>query len=258
MLRRSLYLFLSVLIVLLSCLKEGYAQTTYQDVLYLKSGKILRGTIQSIENQRISFVSDTGTMLMVNMEEVSKIRKEKNNNRLKSVKDTVFKSKGFQTIVEYSYYKGMGELTTRIGVLQNTLQSHSISISHGYLVAPTVFLGLGAGYDRYEFFKFVPLFLEVRTDLIKERIRPTFRLKIGHSLGWRDGGTASDWAGFMIQSDLGVKLMLSHARAVYFGIGLKSQQVKVTYSIFRNNAPPLFTFERLGHGFVAINVGFHF
>lgn len=252
------YSFFWILIFLSLCISDSFAQENYQDVLYFKNGKILKGKIQSIENQRINFISDTGTVVVLSMEDISKIRKERGSSRMGSAKDTVFKAKGFLTVVELGYAKGTGTISTRIGSFKNTQQAYCLSISHGYLVAPTFYIGLGAGYDRYEFFKFVPLFLDLRSDFFRERWRPLFRLKMGHSFGWRDNDSASDWAGFMVQADLGVKLMLSHSRALHVSLGLKSQQVKVTYSIFRNNAPPLFNFERLGHQFFCINAGFSF
>jgi hypothetical protein len=248
------YIFFFLLIASLS---DSYAQDVFQDVVYLKNGKILKGKIQSIENQRINFVSETGTVLTIGMEDVSKIRTEKNKSKW-SAKDTVFKAKGFVTVAELSYASGMGQINTRIGNFKNAQDGYCLSVSYGYLVAPTVFIGLGAGYDQYTTFQTLPLFFDLRSDFFKDRVRPMFHLKFGHSLGWSEGNSGADWGGFMIQADLGVKLMLSHSRALHFSLGLKSQQFKIGYFFLRNNAPPLFASERLGHGFVTINAGFSF
>jgi hypothetical protein len=251
-------IFIIGFLLLLLSFSFSYAQDRYEDVIYLKNGKVLKGKILSIENQQIAFISNTGNTITISMEEVSQIRKALKDRRIGNAKDSIFKAKGFVTVAELSYANGTGSVKTRIGTLANQFKGYNLSISRGYLVAPTFYIGLGAGYDSYEGARFLPLFLDLRSDFFRERIRPLFALRMGHSLGWKDSQSGSDWGGFMIQANLGIKLMLSYSQSVHLSIGIKSQQVKIPYFLIRNNGTLVPTSETLGYQFVVLNVGFSF
>jgi len=237
---------------------NSYAQDDYEDVLYLKNGKILKGKIVKIEEQRIEFASSTGKIIIISMLEVRQIRREPTDKRTRNAKDSIFKAKGFVTVAELSYSYGTGSVSTRIGSLQNQMRGYNLSISRGYLIAPTFYMGLGAGYNYYEDIKFLPVFLDLRSDFFRERLRPMFALRMGHSFGWKDNQNGVDWGGFMIQANLGMKLMLSYSRSVHLSIGIKSQQVKVPYFLVRSNGTLLPTSEKVGHQFFVVSGGFNF
>lgn len=254
----KIYIFIISFLLLLISFSDSSAQDNYEDVIYLKNGKILKGKILSIENQQIAFISNTGNAVSISMEDVSKIRKALKDKKIGNAKDTIFKSRGFVTIAELSYANGTGSVRTRIGTLANQFKAYNLSISRGYLVAPTFYVGLGTGYDGYEGSRFLPLFVDLRSDFFRERVRPLFALRMGHSFGWRDGQSGSDWGGFMIRADLGIKLMLSYSQSVHLSIGIKSQQVKIPYFFVRNNGTLVPTSETVGYQFVVFNAGFSF
>lgn len=247
-----------VLLLFLLSFSDSYAQNGYEDVLYLKNGKILKGKILKIEEQRIEFATNTGNVVIISMLEVKQIRREPTDRRLRNAKDSIFKAKGFVTVAELSYSYGTGSVGTRIGSFRNQMKGYDLSISRGYLIAPTFYMGLGAGYNYYEDIKFLPIFLDLRSDFFRERFRPIFALRIGHSFGWKDNQNGVDWGGFMIQTNLGVKLMLSYSSSVYLSVGIKSQQVKVPYFLVRNNGTLFPTSEKIGHQFFVISAGFNF
>lgn len=249
---------ITVFLLFLFSFSDSYSQAGYEDVLYLKNGKILKGRILKIEEQRIEFASNTGNAVIISMLEVEQIRREPTDRRLRNAKDSIFKAKGFITVAELSYAYGTGIVKTRIGSFQNSMRGYNLSVSRGYLIAPTFYMGLGAGYNHYEDTKFLPVFLDLRSDFFRERLRPLFALRIGHSFGWKDNQNGVDWGGFMIQADLGIKLMLSYGSSVYLSIGTRSQQVKIPYFLVRNNGTLVPTSEKVGHQFFVVSAGFNF
>jgi hypothetical protein len=251
-------ILLLILYFVLALFSNSYAQDGYEDVLYLKNGKMLKGKIVNIDNQTIEFITSSGTPLSISMTEVSKIRKEKIDKGLIDVRDTIFKAKGFMKIAEFSYVIGTGSINTRIGTYKNSLRAYCLSFSYGYLIVPNFYAGLGVGYDRYERASFLPLFLDLRTDFIKSKLRPLLALRMGHSFGWAENQSGSNWGGFVIQANVGTRLMLDYAKSVHFSIGIKSQQVLVKYFIFRTNGSLFPTEERLGHQFITFSAGFNF
>ncbi len=247
-----------IILILIFCFSISYAQDNYEDVIYLKNGKILKGKIANIENQQIEFVSSAGTPITIRMDEVSQIRKQKIEANIRSPQDTIFKSKGFVTVAELSYTSGTGEVSTRVGNYKNNLKAYCMSISRGYLVAPTFYIGFGTGYDYYETAKLLPLFVDLRADFVRQRVRPLLALRLGHSLGWKENQTGANWGGFMVQANLGIRLMLSYSRSVHLSIGVKSQQMKIEYFFIRSSGALVPATERLGHQFFTISGGFSF
>ena len=70
--RKYLLLFLFVLIA-----SASFGQSSYQDVVYLKNGSIIRGLIiEQIPNKSIKIETSNGNVFVYQMNEIEKITKE--------------------------------------------------------------------------------------------------------------------------------------------------------------------------------------
>lgn len=249
------YILLGICLVFIFA-TQAYCQHEYADVIYLKNGKVVKGKIKKIENQIVEFETLNHTTLSLGIKEIEHIR----NERITDVKNpqNAELHKGFVRFVELAHTVGTGNIMTRFGGLRNTMQGQEISFSYSYAVLPSFYAGLGTGYSKQGNLQLIPVFLDLRTDFANGKWRPFFNLRTGHSFGWAENRQGTNNAGFMIQGNLGIRLMLDRVKSAYFSIGLKSQQIQVNYFLIRNNGSPVPFSERLGHQFITFHGGFSF
>jgi hypothetical protein len=238
---------------------QVYSQHQYTDVIYLKNGKVVKGKIKKVENQIIEFETLNHTSLSLGINEIEQIR----NERVADVEspenaELKYKYKGFVRFVELARTVGTGNIMTRFGGLRNTMQGQEISFSYSYALLPSFYAGLGTGYSKQGNLQLIPIFLDLRTDFANGKWRPFFNFRSGHSFGWAENRQGTNNAGFMVQGNLGIRLMLDHAKSAYFAVGLKSQQIQVNYFLVRNNGSPVLFSERLAHQFIGFHGGFSF
>ncbi|SFE91922.1 hypothetical protein [Thermoflexibacter ruber] len=236
---------------------QARCQHQYADVIYLKNGKVVKGKIKKIENQIIEFETLNHTALSLVINEIEQIRNERVEG-VESPKSAESTCTGFVRFVELAHTVGTGNIMTRFGGLRNTMQGQEINFSYNYALSPSLYIGLGTGYSKQGNLQLIPIFLDLRTDFAKGKWRPFFNFRSGHSFGWSENRQGTDNAGFMVQGNVGIRLMLNHSKSAYFSIGLKSQQIQVNYFIIRNNGSPVPFSERLGHQFIGFHGGFSF
>ncbi len=98
-----------IIAILLATTFTANAQTdTYRDVVYLKNGSIIRGTITEIIPDKTIKIESAGNVFVYKMEEVSEIKKEKNANSDSiptSEKPKSFLSGNFNLVL---FYPGIG------------------------------------------------------------------------------------------------------------------------------------------------------
>lgn len=165
----------------------AYSQN-WSDVVYLKNGSIIKGTIiEQVPNVSLKIQSGENVFVYP-MDDVEKIVKEQiqnKNNLSKSVEQkTNYPNKG---------YRGFGEIgigAGKDGV--NAKFSHiAYSSVHGCQFNSILFVGGGVGlYDYYnnkDNIIMVPLFGIVRLDMVKNAISPFLDMRLGYSFGDNDG-----------------------------------------------------------------------
>jgi len=236
----------------------GYCQQQYADVIYLKNGKVVKGTIKKIENQIIAFETLNHTIISIGINEIEQIRNEPVVEDIGGLQKSELNHKGFVRFVELAHTVGTGNVMTRFGGLKNTMQGQEINFIYSYTLLPSFYAGVGVGYSKQGNMQLMPVFLDLRTDFSSGKWRPFVNLRSGHSFGWAEHRQGTNNAGFMIQGNVGIRLMLDHAKSAYFSIGLKSQQIQVNYFLIRNNGSPIPFSEKLGHQFVGFYGGFSF
>lgn len=159
---------ISVIVVTTSAHAQGQ-----QEQVHLKDGSVIKGfVIEQVPNSSLKIQTSDGSIFSYKMNDVEKITKapnEKGSNKT----DVNIKYRGF---VDTRYTLGVG--------LGSGLNRAEIHTSHGIQIIPQLFIGAGVGvgyfYRSGEFT--IPIFANIRTDILKSKVTPFVDVKIGYSV----------------------------------------------------------------------------
>ena len=204
-----------------------------QEVVYLKNGSIIKGTvIEQVPGKLLKIQTNDGSIFAYEMSEVEKITKEQSTaygqrggqrRSGQSMLDGNGVQYGYRGFVEFGYTVGTGdwEDTNRI----------EFATSHGYQFNPYIYAGLGAGVNYYHEADLVevPVFADLRADILDNWITPYVDLKIGY--------TVYDYTGFYMSPTVGCRFDFGNPVALNFGIGYTMQKMEFSdrYSTERKN-----------------------
>jgi hypothetical protein len=153
---------LFILLIFFACPFISKGQASSEDVIYLKNGNIIYGTI--IENkpgQYVSLKTEEGNVLTNKWEKIFKITKTKSYMPKKT--DTVFNINGFR---KPSGYVNITEINGGFDFESHTPNyiAYGIRTINGYLINPEFSIGAGLGYDNdnYNQIAFLPIFADFR------------------------------------------------------------------------------------------------
>lgn len=192
-----------------------------QEVVYLKNGSIIRGTIiEQVPDKSLKIQTNDGSIFAYEMAEVEKITKEQatayeNNKRPTPNGNGVKRG-----------YRGFVDLGYAIGRLYNGQKNRmEVTTSHGYQFNPYIYAGLGTGIhyyfsgDTYEdyFIWAVPIFANFRADFMNKKIAPFLDLKIGYII-------YNDAEGFYLSPTVGYRFGFNGNLALNVGVGYNLQQ----------------------------------
>ena len=121
-------------------------------------------------------------------------------------------------------YRGFVDLGYTIGTGDFGLDRVEFSTSHGYQILPCFFAGVGVGAHYYFDADAVeiPIFADLRADLLKHSVCPFIDMKIGY--------TVHEDTGFYFNPMVGVRFAVGSRSAVNFGIGYTMQRIEFGYS----------------------------
>lgn len=190
-----------------------------QEVVYLKNGSIIKGTvIEQVPGKSLKIQTNDGSIFAYNMAEVEKITKEQtasyqHNRRPGIALDGNGVQRGYRGFMELGYTIGTGdwEGTNRV----------EFSTSHGYQFNPYFYAGVGAGVNYYHEADLVeiPVFADLRADILNNWITPYVDFKIGY--------TVYDAAGFYMSPTVGCRFGFDNNLALNIGIGYTMQKTSV-------------------------------
>lgn len=213
--------FWFLLMILQSTGHIAYSQIPLQEAVHLKNGSIIRGTvIEQIIGQSLKVQTADGSIFVYQMDEVEKITKE---NRMQPARTASLAPAGnitgYRGFVDFGFTKGLGDSG------ENRFE---LTTSHGYQFTPYFFTGAGLGIHYYmdmwwndENIPFIPLFIDLRGNLMQGSIVPFIGLKGGYSLVVDDGLYG---VGLYAAPSVGVKYMLSETFALNLSLGYSYQQ----------------------------------
>ena len=192
-----------------------------QEVVYLKNGSIIRGTIiEQVPDKSLKIQTYDGSIFAYEMAEVEKITKEQaatheQRRRSGTMLDGNGVRRGYRGFVELGYTIGTGDWdgTNRV----------EFATSHGYQFNSYFYAGLGAGVNYYHEADMVeiPIFADFRTDILNNWITPYVDFKIGY--------TVYDATGFYMSPTVGRRFGFANNVALNFGIGYTMQKISVDW-----------------------------
>ena len=213
----------NVLMVLLFVLTTTltFAQSNYQDVVYLKNGSIIRGMIiEQIPNKSIKIETSDRSIFVYPMDEIEKLTKELDQSKRGN---TTGSRSGYRGIVETGYQVGVGSYSN--GRLK-------LNIVNGYQFSPYFSMGLGVGLRYYtdEEEALIPIFADFRANFMDNKVTPYFSLGAGYSF---DPGNDLRGVGFLLNPAFGIKFNLSEKVGIHVGIDYEMQ--RATFSHYSVN-----------------------
>lgn len=213
--------FVLISAILLSISNLVHSQTPQQEAVYLKNGSIIRGTvIEQIVGQSLKIQTADGSIFVYRMDEVEKITKESPIQTKRAVSlAPAGDITGYRGFVDLGFTKGLGD---------SGANRFELTTSHGYQFTPYFFTGAGLGIHYYMDMwwnsynvPFIPLFIDLRGNLMQGSIVPFIGLKGGYSLVVDDGLYGG---GLYAAPSVGVKYMLSETFALNLSLGYSYQQ----------------------------------
>ena len=204
----------------------------YQEVICLKNGSVIRGTvIEQQPNVLLKVKTADGSIFIYPMNEVEKITKEEAINRESE------KSNRIRTDVKG--YRGSVEVGTIVNFKASGIPidkgAFSITTSHGYQFNPHLFLGAGIGLDYHAAGGrlFMPLFADVRANFLNRDITPFWGVKIGYAVGSKASEVVNP--GIYFNPTFGVRFILNRQSAMNIAFGYNLQQQIVKKDIYYND-----------------------
>lgn len=182
------------------------AQSGMEDVIYFKNGEIIRGEIIERDGEdTFKIETHCRNVVLVKNEEIQKITREQIPSR--------------------QYYKSTGYINrTGIDILSGQ-GSNSVSFQtvNGYRFTPLLSAGLGIGYTPYsDPLDLIPLFIEIRYQLIHAQNSPFVFLKTGHGfsiLSDEESSVDRHGGGYTLNPGIGIRIDTGNGYGWYFNAG---------------------------------------
>lgn len=191
--------------------------------VYLKNGSIIHGTIvELVPDKSVKILTRDGNIFAYAMSEVEKISNERVQTNTPDPNRAGYSKwngpeTGYRGFVDLNWTAGVGDTSGAdcIGVLT----------SHGYQINPYIYTGLGVGINYFYNGTAVniPIFANIRSDILEDRIATPFvDLKIGYSV--------LDAEGFYLSPSIGCRIRAKRGLAFNVGVGYTLQKYK--FAIF--------------------------
>ena len=193
-----------------------YAQQNDCDVVYLKNGSIIHGTIiEQVPDKSLKIETTGKNVFVYQMNEIDKLTKEtKTGNGRTAIDGSGFKN-GFL---------GNMEMGAAFGA-KGGENFYKLNLIAEYCFNPYFSFGLGTGWRYYYDIKtpLVPVFFHFRANFIDNKITPYLSLDMGYSFDASD--TFKD-AGVFFNPTAGISFKITDKSFMNIGIGFEMQNMK--------------------------------
>ncbi|KAA6303558.1 MAG: hypothetical protein EZS26_000109 [Candidatus Ordinivivax streblomastigis] len=224
--------------ILFACIAPFcFAQSNYQDIIYLKNGSVIRGTvIEQVPNQSLKIETVDRNVFVYKMDEIEKMTKEvvEQTNRQTNKQPTEQRRIAYQSSPN-SGYKGIIDLGYSAGVGNYGIDRVNWNFINGVQINPHFAVGLGFGLRYFcsngSDVLFIPIFADFRVNFTDNDVSPYFALDAGYSLG-KEGGP-------LLSPAFGMSIKGPGKSAFLFGIGYEVQKVSYRHYTNRINSGAL-------------------
>ena len=260
---------------LLLCCSVVLAQGNTEDVIYLKSGSIIRGKIlpppagelPTLEKTKVELLG--GSVFVFANSEIDSIKRENVlKNKLREIKRNYFRrDRGFRNMTEFSLIYGVDLKKSDpdpYGYYNNPEDDFGISLHtvNGYQVWPYLYAGLGIGIDRMITYKqtFSPFYVRVASEFLKKKVTPYVFIDAGYAIMWQqkdnDYVSYKNKGGVYVSAGGGVRIYTRSRASVILSASYKrtASETNWTYTSYQDMSYNIKrSYQRL-----AINIGVAF
>jgi hypothetical protein len=235
----------------------SFAQRGFEDVVYLKNGSIIRGTIiEQVPNESIKIQTKDRSVFVYRIDEVLKITKEETGNapklakpRREGVTNANIKKTGYTNITEITMAKRIGPVSNTAGSenyinydmdarrdeIRNGL-SVGVQTINGYLFSPYFSMGIGIGLNAQPGLALMPLFADFRINFLNRKTTPYISLQAGNSFTFNEligiGVIKNDRGGLMGSAAGGIKFFVLPKMALNASVGFRYQELLLRTEYF--------------------------
>lgn len=213
--RGQLSFLMSLAFLLLLGIGQVSAQTTYQEVVYLKNGSIIRGTIiEQVPNQSIKIETGDGSVFVFTMDEIEKMTKEAvappSSSNVSEVSTLSLAHPDNERKFEHYLEGGFAY----DGYLTFSSFGHYL-LNYRLLDRVSAGVGLGINYDSSEGVA-IPIFANVKAYALNGTFSPGLSLIGGYQIGL--GG----YSAALLEAAVGIRV-LGSSYGWTFDLGYRSQ-----------------------------------
>ncbi|MEM6261371.1 MAG: hypothetical protein AAGI38_02605 [Bacteroidota bacterium] len=251
--RTSSYFFYAWLMCMLFSLQTVMAQTQMDDVVYLKNGSIIRGTIvEQVIGEYVKIELMGGSIFVFKETEVDKITREASARPVPQLEETQYAKLSLPrrerpyTFRERGIYN-LGSMAFAFGqhATGSFAMNYSVLYRTGFTFKRSLAVGAGLGVDFYREGLTVPVILDVHGDLGRpSRIMPHYFVNVGYGFG---AGIAWDTeqfdGGLMGHAGIGWKINTRNRTDWAITLGYKFQQTDQITNQWIDNPGQPGTFE---------------
>ena len=157
---------------------SSFGQYKTQDIIYLKNGKIIQGTIiEKLPNKYLKIETTNNQVLVLEIDEIERISFE--STRVKNNNDNSNAHSKFKGLIEMGILKANHENQPNF-----THPKIKLNVVAGYQINPYINLGLGTGlrYDLLYQWSTVPLFVNFKANILNnKRFSPYISFGVGRT-----------------------------------------------------------------------------
>ena len=197
----------------------------FEDVVYLKSGSIIRGIIiEQVPNKMIKVQTKDQNVFVLKYDEIEKMTKEnlQIDKSMKPDKENNHKKSGFINISEVSFCPGIGTVNAGKISVKNNDYSFGLRTVNGYKINQHLTVGIGVGFDKYKNLSLLPLTCDVRASILKGVFSPVFNANFGYAFGLN-----STEGSLVLNPTIGLKRSITKGIAYTFNLGMKWIQKEI-------------------------------
>lgn len=263
------HLHLALFFTLLTAVAS--AQSNTEDVVYLKNGSIIRGSITEHKiGDKLKIELAGGSVFVFSESEIDSTKKENIQKRQlqRWNKLSYRKNRGYMNMTEFGFIYGTNLKKDNNQSIYYGYSPDDFGVSihtvNGYRHWPYLFTGAGVGIDRFINYKqtFSPFYLRLQSEFLKKKTTPYIQCDVGYAVMWKqkseDYVRYKNTGGLYISAGGGVRIYTHSRASVIIGVTYKRLNSKTEMRYTYTEGDPTVYITKRVYQRVALSVGVAF
>ncbi len=206
---------IAFLILLVLTTMTVFAQRGYQDLIHLKNGtKVYGSIVEQTPGESLKLETSDGSVLVYRMDEIEKITRA-STEKQSFIGDGL--ERGYKGMLEVGYGAGMGDYG---------LNRFKLDFINGFQFNPFFSMGGGLGFRRYPKPEatLISFLADFRSNFVDRENSPYLAMVFGYSF---DASNSFESMGILLNPSLGVSFRVSNKAFMHMGFGLEFQRLTI-------------------------------